>query len=159
MVQGRPGDAWRCFEMILNKYPRDPIFLGNAGLALCRIGEYDKAEEFLRKAFKYGSRDPIVLNNYGVCLAELGQYQEAAQFYREVISKLDTENTEVLSNIGSVFSKAGFHEEALKCYLTALRKNPQDPALLNNYAMALEALDQLNEALYHYNLALDIQPR
>ncbi|NLE06977.1 MAG: tetratricopeptide repeat protein, partial [Crenarchaeota archaeon] len=92
------------------------------------------------------------------CLAEAGKYQEAADFYREVFTEPEQESLEVISNIASVFAKAGLNAEALKYYQIGLAKYPEDAALLNNYALTLETAGRITEALNYYTQALLKEP-
>ena len=63
--------------------PHDPLILDSLGFVLYKIGELDKAETYLRKAFKL-MKKPEVASHLIIVLAKLNQHQEAKNIYKEM---------------------------------------------------------------------------
>ena len=55
-------------------------------------------------------------------------------------------------------AKRGYWQEAMAQYQQALEASPDDPELLNNLAVAHEAIGEFEEARKYYDQALEIAP-
>jgi len=63
------------------------------------------------------------------------------------------------NNKGGSLAALGRHEEAIRCYDTALELEPRSPKVWNNKGSALSALARRKEALECFDKALAIDPR
>ena len=63
-----------------------------------------------------------------------------------------------LVNKGASLDTLGFHDEAINCYVQALKINPNDAEAHNNLAIAYQAQGKLDEAIREYREALKINP-
>jgi len=63
--------------------PNDPLILDSLGFVLYKTGELNKAEKYLRKAFKL-NRKPEIASHLITVLAELNQHQEAKNIYLQM---------------------------------------------------------------------------
>ncbi len=63
--------------------PHDPLILDSLGFVFYKTGELDKAEKYLRKAFKL-MKKPEVASHLITVLAKLNQHQEAKNIYIEM---------------------------------------------------------------------------
>lgn len=65
---------------LVELHPNDPTYLDTHGWVLYVMGEYQKAEEFLRKAAQLDN-DGTILEHYGDVLFKLGKETEALQYW------------------------------------------------------------------------------
>ncbi len=74
-------------------------------------------------------------------------------------SELDTDGVLHLINLGFLYHEKKHWDKAEECYLKALKIDPQDPQLLNNFAyMLAEKGERFEEALLYVNAALETEP-
>ena len=82
-------------EMLKQAYEQkenDPYIIDSIGWAFYLIGDYEKAESFLKKAVLLMPNDPIVNDHYGDILWKLGRKIQAKYFWENVLTFKDTEN-------------------------------------------------------------------
>ncbi len=64
--------------------PENPAFLDTYAWVLYNLGKYEKALEFIRKAYKLtGSERYEIVKHYGQILIKLEKYGEAVEYFRE----------------------------------------------------------------------------
>jgi Tfp pilus assembly protein PilF len=117
------GDWVRASEMYANAArdkPRDVPILASYGESLFRLGQFDAAEQVLRKLPQKDSR---VLNLLGIVLAEKGRLREAEQALRESIRRQEDQPLAQV-NLGMVLEKKGDRTGAEQAYLEAIRIQP-----------------------------------
>lgn len=91
----------------------------------------------------------------------LGNYQEALIHYQEIWDK-DHTDLEVLEKIGDTHYNLNNFQNSLSCYEYLISKSnvEKDLARVNNsIANIYYSLDHYSRAIYHYQKAIDIQPK
>jgi pentatricopeptide repeat protein len=128
--------------------------------ALLKLKMYDEAEEIIDKMLENGVQNPGILKHKGNLLAEYGKYGEAIDYYNEAIERTyynidKIENTrngkriadlvpldygldKVFIETGEIYIKVKEHDNALSCFNTALKINP-------NSKEALKAIENLSK--------------
>ncbi|MFQ5526866.1 MAG: tetratricopeptide repeat protein [Thermoanaerobaculia bacterium] len=66
-----------------------------------------------------------------------------------------SKGTDAQLDFGIKMAKRGLWNEALFRFSRVLKERPGDPRVLNNMAVAYEAIGQFDKALEHYKLALE----
>ena len=69
----------------------DPYITDSVGWGYYLIGDYNKAEKYLRKAVELMPEDPIVNDHYGDVLWQLNRKMQASYFWKNVLTLEDTE--------------------------------------------------------------------
>ena len=69
----------------------DPYITDSVGWGYYLIGEYEKAEKYLRRAVELMPEDPIVNDHYGDVLWQLNRRLQANYFWKNVLKFEDTE--------------------------------------------------------------------
>ncbi|MEX0644002.1 MAG: sulfotransferase, partial [Parvularculaceae bacterium] len=82
---------------------------------------------------------------------------EAADHHRRAIA-LDPKNPEIYNNLGVALQNEGDDRAAIECFDRALRLAPALHQSLNNLAVSLEALGQIEEARSRLRLAVEARP-
>ena len=71
----------------------DPYIIDSIGWGFYLIGDYLKAEVFLKKALELMPYDPIVNDHYGDILWKLDRKIQARYFWNSVLDLKETEET------------------------------------------------------------------
>ncbi len=90
-------------------------------------------------------------------LAGLGRHDEARQDYLAVIAR-DPTHFGALNDLGTLLYQTDFRAAARMTYAEAVRHHPHNPIGQINLANALLAHGEADEALPHYEAALDLSP-
>ena len=88
-------------EMLENAYAsksNDPYIIDSIGWAYFLVGQYEKAENFLKRAVELMPQDPIVNDHYGDILWKLNRKIQARYFWQYVLNLEETED-EMKKNI------------------------------------------------------------
>jgi tetratricopeptide (TPR) repeat protein len=88
-------------EMLENAYAsrsNDPYIIDSIGWAYFLVGQYEKAENFLKRAVELMPQDPIVNDHYGDILWKLNIKIQARYFWQYVLKLEETED-EMKKNI------------------------------------------------------------
>ena len=81
-------------EMLLkahNQKKNDPYITDSLGWAYFLIGDYEKAEEYLKAAIEISPDDPVIMDHYGDTLWYLGRKLQANYFWKNSLS-VDKDN-------------------------------------------------------------------
>lgn len=105
-------------------------------------GEYAEAETLSRRALDLNSELPGVWNNLGVSLMEQERYMDAAQALKRAADLAPADPTPC-ENLGLVYYRAGFDEDALRWYSESLSR---DPNWLPSIRGAVACATRLNRA-------------
>jgi len=91
-------------------------------------------------------------NSKGIILDRMGKHKEALESFEKARS-IDSDNVDVITNIGISFDKLGRHEEALRFYDMALQKQ-EDVKTLYNKGISLSNIGRYSEAIDCFNKVL-----
>ncbi|HKX82813.1 MAG TPA: tetratricopeptide repeat protein [Pyrinomonadaceae bacterium] len=81
----RPKEAVLCFERLKAIEPLDLTTTGLYGIALYRMGEYDKAQQHLEKACIGPNENPDYLNVLGLTHFQKKSYKIAAEYFKRAV--------------------------------------------------------------------------
>jgi Flp pilus assembly protein TadD len=98
-------------------------------------GHYDDAIHVLSQLMLIASDDPRVVAEYGKTLAEKGRAQDAVQFLTRGI-ELASNDWTLYSALGVSYDQLGNQVSAKAAYEHALALRPEEPSVLNNYALS-----------------------
>lgn len=127
-----------------------------AQLAYCGTRDYARAVEAYRKAIAHGFTDKVWMaeahHRLGVSLEGQSRLQEAQAEMEESL-KVRPNTPEVLNNLGTVFTKLGDHEKAMKAFEKAVTLRPNYPIARYNLAEVYEGIN-VKRALSEYETYL-----
>ena len=98
-------------------------------------GHYDEAIHNLSQLMLVASDDPRVVSEYGKTLAEKGRAQDAVEFLKRAI-ELSSNDWTFYSALGVSYDQLGNQVLARAAYEHALMLRPEEPSVLNNYALS-----------------------
>jgi len=87
----RIEEAIQMLEKAYKKKENDPYITDSVGWGYYLIGDYIKAEQYLRRAVELMPEDPIVNDHYGDVLWQLNRKMQASYFWKNVLEFEDTE--------------------------------------------------------------------
>jgi Flp pilus assembly protein TadD len=119
-------------------------FASQAEKAL-RDKNYAKAEEYGRKAVEAAPDLAGAWNNFGVALMEQQKYMDAAQSFKRAADLTPTDPTPY-ENLGLVYFRAGFDDEALRWYGESLSRDPNWLPSLRGAVACSQRLHKSDEA-------------
>jgi Flp pilus assembly protein TadD len=98
-------------------------------------GHYDDAIHVLSQLMLVSSDDPRVVAEYGKTLAEKGRAQDAVEFLNRAV-ELSSNDWTLYSALGVSYDQLGNQVSARAAYEHALALRPEEPSVLNNYALS-----------------------
>ena len=148
---GRYDEALECYQRNIKLFGATNF---NTGLTLFRMKRYKEALEYFLNALKISPDDPEYLDLVGQTYDVLGKHKIGEEYLRKCI-KNDPKYALGYHDLGILLSKfKNRREEALRCFMTSLKLNPDDYWVYYSVAClhALsgdkeKALDYLKQAL------------
>lgn len=130
--------------------PRDPRSAEHArriliGMKAIEERDTETAKEQFRAVLAENMEHPDALFGMGMVARYMGQHLTGAELMRRAIAV--SPNPVYWSNLGNLFQEMGDHDGALTAQKEAFRLNPKHPAIVQNYANALNHLDRFYEAM------------
>lgn len=120
---------------------------------LIEASDYEAAKGVLEDALRKQPNSGTAAYYLGVALEKLGDTGGAERQYRNAM-RLAPELVEAALNLSALYIDTERFDEAVAAIRAALKKQPNDPALLANLAMALEGQGDKRGALEAYGKAL-----
>ncbi len=106
--------AIEIFETLLTQ-SKDGELYQKVGFSYQKLGQFEKALEFYKKAELFELNKKWNLQKIALCYRNLKQYDKAMKYYKEV-EKLNPDNLKNQLDIGHCFLEMEEYDEALKCY-------------------------------------------
>jgi len=128
--------------------PRD-VFR-ELGVVYFRMGRLDDAIASWKTGLTYQPGDPSLLNNLSVAYIQKNDYVQAEAAVRQAL-RVDPNMPHLLNTMGEILMDQGKFEEALKYFLAAIEKGPDDPARYWNAALAFERTGKIQQAYDYAN--------
>ncbi len=124
------------------------------GISYERLGEWEKAEEDLRRSLELNPGQPLVLNYLGYSLVEKNMKIDEARAMIEEAVAGDPDNGYITDSLGWVLYKIGKFEEAVPHMERAAELLPSDPVINDHLGDVLWKVGRRNEALFQWKRAL-----
>lgn len=135
--------AMKQFEIYAKANPENPAGWEQM-MRLAMPDDIDKIAEITTEALKYISDAPQFYYYLGVAKYQQGKHKEALKVLEEGLEKTEGKNPIIESDfygiIGDLYHTTGDNEKAYENYEKALKLNPENLGVLNNYSyyMSLE---------------------
>lgn len=155
--QGRPAEAIRICESILDFHPRHFESLNFLGIQNAQAGNFKMAIVLLDRAVAVNPGVASLLSNRGNVLKELGDLERALASYGQALA-LNPDYAAAYNNRGIVQQQLGRLDQALSDYDQAVKIKPDFSEAYNNRGNVLEKLDRLEQALDSYDRAIAVRP-
>lgn len=90
-------------------------------------------------------------------LSRDGKFEEAVAEYEQAL-EIESENVDLMSNLGVAYYNIGQLDKAIDHYSRAIEIAPNDADIRSNLAAAYVQLEQLDNALDQYQKAVELNP-
>lgn len=161
--------ALEIYRKLLREHPEFADVRHEAGLCLAFLGRLDEALEQLDAALAINPEYVEANVNRALVLQELGRYEEAGVAFeiagtaeRQGHARFPAAATARLANahagVGDMYMEAGAPGEAAAQYYMALELRPKFHDIRNKYAVALIAMNRMDEAILQLRRVLDGNP-
>lgn len=144
MLQNNNEEAMRQFEIFARDNPDNPAGYEQMLRIALTAEDFDKVAEITSEALKYLPREPQFYFYLGGAKFQQNKYREALAVFEKGIENAEFTNPLVQSDfygqIGDINHALGNDEAAFENYEKALKLNPQNLVVLNNYSYYLSLL-------------------
>ncbi len=121
-------EAVQMLEDAYSKKENDPYITDSVGWGYYLIGDYNKAEKYLKRAVELMPYDPIIHDHYGDVLWQLNRKIQAKYFWESVLELEDAEE-----NLEEI--------EASKYGLAYIKLNGSIGCMVNGAGLAMATMD------------------
>ena len=156
-------EAVKCFDKAI-EIEKDPIYLCNKGLALCRLEKNKEAIECYGKAIEINPNLADAWKDVGLVLKDSGRYHEAVKCCGKAI-EINPNLADAWLAKGLVLKDLGEHDEAVKCFDKAkecydmnLKKGSRGIIDWYGKGHALTQLRKYDEAVKCFDKVKEINP-
>ncbi|MBN2366347.1 MAG: tetratricopeptide repeat protein [Calditrichaeota bacterium] len=123
-----------------------------------RQQKFNRSVRVLEQALSVHPDDTDLLSMYGSVLSQLGRDEEALKPLKKAVKK-DSSDINTLSSLAAVYDKMKMYGKSDSLYAIALKNDPENALILNNYSYSLAQQGlQLEKALQMVNRALELDP-
>jgi tetratricopeptide (TPR) repeat protein len=132
--------------------------LVNLSWCYYHMGEYDKAEEFCKKAIAVSDSQAAPYTNLGAIYARQGKSYPAISMYRQSLER-DGNQGDVLMSLAAIYDQLGNLKAAMRDYEMAAKLMPNAAAPLERLGYCHYKNDDYDKAQQYYEAAVAAQPR
>jgi len=161
LTTGRFAEAENKYKEILSFAPNDTSIINNYGVALCKQGKNEEAIPYFRRVLEITPNHKDATENLASALASKNGTAAGtpAPSPDGKTGKTDKPGDLINDkNVADSLAVAGQIIEAGEKYKELLKKQPNDPALINNYGFILFRQGKSEEAIAQFRRALELSP-
>jgi tetratricopeptide (TPR) repeat protein len=119
-------------------------------------GNYDLAEEILKRVLDVVPDSAEIHNNLGLVFQMDGKLEQAIEHFQRAL-ELDPESADANYNMGNALKDKKHFEDAIQFYQKALKYNPYLAEAHNNIGIALHEKGRFDEAVLNFQNALELK--
>src|SRR5215207_7586880 len=149
-------EAVKCFDKAI-EIEKEPIYLCNKGLALCRLEKNKEAIECYGKAIEINPNLADAWKDVGLILKDSGRYLEAVKCCGKAI-EINPNLADAWLAKGLVLKDLEEHDEAVKCFDKVKEINPNLADAWLAKGLVLTQLEKDAEAIEQFNKAIKLDP-
>ncbi|MEY5019221.1 MAG: O-GlcNAc transferase [Verrucomicrobiota bacterium] len=155
LTLGRFPEAEAKYKEILGFAPNDSSVLNNCGVALCKQGKNEEAIPLFRRALEITPNLKDASDNLASALGNKDNPNGAS-----TVPSPEGKPGELKydKSVADSLTMSGRIAEAAEIYLELLKKEPNNPALINNYGFILYRQGKSDEAIAKFRRALELDP-
>lgn len=151
-------EAVKVMDEAIELFPDDFTVNLILGISLAQLDKHSEAKPYLKKAVELNPNDLNALSSYSYTLSQLKE-NELAIIYLQQALKIKPEDVNLLGTLGLIYDSMEKWSECDSVYELALKIDPQNALVNNNYAYSLsERGERLDEALKMVEIAIAVDP-
>ncbi len=160
----RFGDAASAYDEAIRRaaalgLPERWTLFYDRGVALERSGQWQRAEDDLKRALEMKPDQPLVLNYLGYSWIDRGENLESGLKMIEKAVELRPEDGYIVDSLGWAHYRMGDYDGAVKSLEKATELVPEDPTINDHLGDAYWQTGRLVEARYQWRRALQFGPQ
>ena len=136
-ILGKHSEALECLEKALEIDPDDLTGLRNKGIVLVNLNKYEEAIKVIDRVLEIDPNDSEILLFKAIALESQGLDGEKFIPFYEKSMKINTNDYEMLCNIGFHITQMGGYENAIKYFDRVLSLEPNNPVATNGKHLAI----------------------
>ena len=153
------SETVKVLSTAITKFPEDFTINLLLGISFAQLDKQDSAKIYLSKAVELNGNDINALSAYGYTLSQLKENEKAIFYINKAIS-LNPGNVDLLGTLGLIYDGQEAWTECDSVYSLALKSNPNNALINNNYAYSLsKRAVRLDEALAMVKIAVTAEPK
>ena len=129
---GRHQECLQACQQLLQNEPDTPFPWKYAGKSLLALGQFEKSQQCLIKAYQLDATDPETTKDIGNVYLNIGNSENATQWYEKSL-EINNHYAPAINDLANIKRKSGDHKEAVILFKRALQADPQ---LIQAYAGA-----------------------
>jgi len=152
--QNNISQSQKIARIIVEYVPDNPAGYSRLGLAMLRLGKFDRAENAFRNALEIDPTDSKSANNLGYILNRKEKYTEAVEILNPLLTDED-DNLVTIINLGIALYHTGNVARAFELMNAAYKKNPELPEIhlyIGHCLKSFGEMDKANIAYQRYRL-------
>jgi predicted O-linked N-acetylglucosamine transferase (SPINDLY family) len=157
LQQGKPADAERLIQDILQRHPSNFEALHLLGVIALQTGRIDRSLGLIGKAISINPNVPAAHCNLAAALQRLGRHEEAVSSYGKAIA-LKPDFAEAYNDRGNALRRLRRFDEALTDCDQAIALQPDFAEAYDDRGTILQELGQSEEAIASHDKAIALQP-
>lgn len=135
--------------MLLDNEPLNFELWQKIGYCFQKMGDYDKALEYYRKADLSDVRKAWNTKKIAYCYRKIGEFRKALEYYHEA-EKLEPDNLQIQANLGHTYFDLKEYEQALKYYFKVEFLAPDNHKIQRPIAWCSFVLGKLDTAKKYF---------
>ncbi len=155
--QEDPDTAVELISKAIQSAPDNASYHSNLGEAFRALGRFDEATAAYEEALAIDPGFAMAHNNLANVLADSGRKEDALARYNKAAALLP-DDPEIQLNRANLLMELARSREAVEAYRNLIEQFPQFPVVWNGLGLALEALENLEDARQSYEKARDLAP-
>lgn len=156
-LDGDLAEAVKHYTKLTMLKPSEGRYHTNIGAIYNRLGDHQKACDFLRKAIQRDKKCAESYYNLGIAQRKLKQNAMAVSAYKEAI-KLNPAMAEAYQNLGNTYVDMGNLQMAIVNFKKALELKPNFDKARNGLASAEAQLQQNKNSVNPFGRLVDMNP-
>ena len=157
LALGQDARALGYLDQLLQKDPRNPLYLRRRGRVLLKMGRPTEGVQALKATLSAGERDPQAYWEVAEALKEMGAYQDALGYFQRGL-QLNPKDKHATLEFCETLLRAGRPNDAAAYLDPLIRQDTRDPAAWRLRAQIYKALERDTEVLYSLRAILLLEP-
>ena len=150
---GEKAKALADVEKILEIKPGQPNIMRMRAVLLADLGKYDAAVEELQNLHKANPKDSLTMLQLGMLYTSMKKYDKAIEVFTAILAD-HPDDVDAMRGRADALLNLGRRADAVADYERALKLQPHDVGILNNFAWVLATAPEDNLRDGHRALAL-----
>ena len=149
--------AKKIYEIILLSQPNNLDANNNIGLIFYKLGNFEEAIIFFKKAISIDPNFYEAHSNLGAVYKIQKKYDEAKEIYNKIII-INPNYAQAYNNLGVIFEEQNKFDQSKSYYKKAIEINPKSIEFNYNLGNIYSKLNKFDDAILFYNKTINLEP-